>query len=589
MDIGMSNAVQKIFSDLYKHDLIVRGYRMINWSTGAQSVLSDDELEYEDQTDTFCYIKCGKFVMGTVRAETKCAHSPLVLHPTENYVTAKFTNSNNESEEFVFSEVLFDDEERRTKIFNQLDKNGTWEKISTHTGKHFEGETFSDETYSGKRDFFVLCDEEVIDINKGTGAMTISVCHSADDYLLAQKYPEKLKDYYTEKIDFDGKMTKIAGELEGVEVKIARKRAIKLMRAKNLIVGLEKDYVHNVPLCYRTGCVIEPMISPQWFIDVNKKFNWIEGVGAVTDRVINKNQGDHKGAPLQQKSLKDLTSEAINRGEYNKNSDLVNLVPNRFNKIYDQWIDNLQDWCISRQIWWGHQIPIWYDKNNVQHVAKEQILLFTRHGESENNVKKIICGDSPLTEKGISLAEKTGKNLQIRNITKIISSPADRALNTAKIIAQKLDNSGNSNLEKNIETWDILKEFHAGKYENQPIDEKSNKTALEKILEDGGYDAIEQYVHIARKFWEKIKTVETDGEILIISHNALTSFLFAVKNGATKETIIEHWKRWKMDNCEVKESLLMIPPTGHENMRQDEDTLDTWFSSALWPFSTLGW
>jgi len=280
MDIGMSNAVQKIFSDLYAQNLIVRGYRMINWSTGAQSVLSDDELEYEDQKDTFAYIKCGKFVMGTVRSETKCADSPLVLHPTESYVTAKFTNSDNISEEFIFSEVLFDDEERRNKIFNQLGE-GTWEKISVHQGKEFEGETFEAQTYSGMRNFFVLCDDEVIDINKGTGAMTISVCHSADDYLLAQKYPEKLKDYYFEKIDFDGKMTKIAGELEGVEVKIARKRAFKMMKELGLIVGEEKDYVHNVPLCYRTGCVIEPMISPQWFIDVNKKFNWIEGVGAV--------------------------------------------------------------------------------------------------------------------------------------------------------------------------------------------------------------------------------------------------------------------------------------------------------------------
>ncbi len=577
MDFGMSNAVQKIFSDLYAHNLIVRGYRMINWSTGAQSVLSDDELEYEDQKDTFCYIKCGKFVMGTVRAETKCADSPLVLHPNENYVKAKFTNSDAISEEFIFSEVLFDDEERRTKIFNQLDPNGTWEKISVHQGKEFEGEEFSYQTYSGKRNFFVLCDDEVIDINKGTGAMTISVCHSADDYLLAKKYPEKLKDYYTEKIDFYGKMTKIAGELEGVEVKIARKRAVKLMQAQNLIVGLEKDYLHNVPLCYRTGCVIEPMISPQWFIDVNKKFNWVEGVGVVNNR------HDHSSDTIQQKSLKELTSEAINRGEYNKNSDLVNLVPNRFTKIYDQWIDNLQDWCISRQIWWGHQIPIWYDTDGNQHVAQEQTVLFTRHGESENNVNKIICGDSPLTAKGISQAEEAGKILQQRNITKIISSPAERALHTATIIGKNIAYS------EEIETWDILKEFHAGKYENQPIDETSNKTALEKILEDDGYDAIEPYVRIAERFWEKIKTVETDGEILIVSHNALTSFLFAVKNGATKETIVEHWKRWKMDNCEIKESLVMIPPQGHQNMRQDEDTLDTWFSSALWPFSTLGW
>ncbi|HID91916.1 TPA: hypothetical protein EYP45_02240, partial [Candidatus Peregrinibacteria bacterium] len=572
MDLGMSNAVQKIFSDLYKQDLIVRGHRMVNWSTGAQSVLADDELEYEDQKDTFAYIKCGKFVMGTVRSETKCANSPLVLHPTENYVKATF-----EGQEYIFSEVLFDDEDRRNKIFNCLGE-GKWEKISTHQGKEFEGEKFTAETYSGQREFFVLCDDEVIDINKGTGAMTISVCHSADDYLLAKKYPEILKDYYYEKIDFSGKMTKLAGELEGVEVKIARKRAFKIMKEKGLIVGAELGYEHNVPLCYRTGCVVEPMISPQWFIDVNKQFDWQEGVGVVEnvgaminrpetylqniedmlktekktkkqlsekkysnqkqwevgevsseiqnaleietpviflsetvyakvrgwitekpgqinridadfwllpvilqniykvyenkhmhkrvilcecnkksyvlvldiskksspiivsffytdhaqsysnnsklykkrylgepanvspciisklrkdliglaagfssrkipvykqineflqesqEQVFPTKQGDHKGTPLQntnpilRKSLKQLTSEAINRdetpaGNFKTNSgNKIDLVPKRFNKIYDQWIDNLQDWCISRQIWWGHQIPIWYDE-----------------------------------------------------------------------------------------------------------------------------------------------------------------------------------------------------------------------------------
>lgn len=561
MDLGMSNAVQKIFSDLYSHNLIVRGYRMINWSTGAQSVLSDDELEYEDQTDTFCYIKSGKFVMGTVRAETKCANSPLVLHPTENYVKAKFTNSENISEEFIFSEVLFDDIERRTKIFNELGE-GTWEKISVHQGQEFEGEKFSDETYSGKRDFFVLCDDEVIDINKGTGAMTISVCHSADDYLLAKKYPEKLKNYYTEKIDFEGKMTKIAGELEGVEVKIARKRAVKLMLAKNLIVGLEKDYVHNVPLCYRTGCVIEPMISPQWFIDVNKKFDWIDGVGAVKNATTKSIKT----------TLKELTSQAINRGDYDKNSDLVNLVPNRFNKIYDQWIDNLQDWCISRQIWWGHQIPIWYDKDNNQHVAKEQKLLFTRHGESENNVNQIICGDSPLTEKGKQQAKELGLKLKKQtenneiNITKVISSSFDRAFQTAKIACEEFGYNS-----ENIEVWDILKEFHAGKYEGQPKSILKTKTALETIQAEEGLEAIEKYVIIAKKFWEKIAEVETGGEILIVGHAALTSFIFAVKNGATKETIVEHWKRWKMDNCEIKESLLMVKPVVYEKNSEKTD------------------
>lgn len=476
MDLGLSNAVWKIFKDLYSHDLIVRGHRMVNWSSGAQSVLADDELEYEDRKDAFAYIRCGRFVMGTVRTETKCADSPLVLHPNENYVVAKFTDSDGKDEEFVFAEVLFDDIERRGKIFNQLDENGTWEKISIHPGKFFEGEEFEAQTYAGKRKFFVLCDDEVIDINKGSGAMTISVNHAADDYLLAKKYPKILKDYYFEKIGFDGKMTSLAGELEGIEVAIARKRAVKMLLEKNLIVGLEKGYVHNVPLCYRTGCVVEPMISPQWFIDVNKEFAWQEGIGAIADLA----------SQSVKTSLKKLTLEAISAhgGE-------TNLIPDRFTKIYDQWIENLQDWCISRQIWWGHQIPIWYDKDGNQHIAQEQKLLF-----------------------------EIEKYSDIELIT-----------------------------EKN------------------PLE-------------------------FAKKNWEKIAHLTAQKSAYIISGTPQElSYLLALKDGATDENFLEISARKEQEILASKkvEIIWMMKPAGVENLRQDNDTLDTWFSSALWPFSTLGW
>ncbi len=552
MDLGMSNAVWKIFKDLYEAGLVVRGYRMVNWSPKAQSVLADDELESEDRKEAFSYIKCGRFVIGTVRSETKCADSPVIIHPDENYVVARFTPSfssdqgmddkRSQSQEFVFSEVLFDDEERRNKIFNLLPE-GTWEKISVHAGSFFEGESFESETYAGVRKFFVMTDSEVIDIHKGTGAMTISVNHAPDDYLLAQKYPEKLKEYYIEKVGFDGKMTSIAGELAGVEVEIARKRAIKIMQTQNLLVGLDKEYVHNVPLCYRTGCVVEPMISPQWFIDVNKEFDWIEGVGAVK----NENNG-----PVIKTTLKELTLSAVKNGE-------VKIIPERFNKIYYQWIENLRDWCISRQIWWGHQIPVWYDQNGNQFLAEEQNLLFARHGESEDNIKDIIGGDSSLTEKGRQQAKELAEKLisENRKIVKLYCSSLKRSKETAEIIAEKL-RMANSELQ--VEEFPDFHELYTGDLENTPRDH-SYPSTFHKMRAMQTGETLEEIEARAKKFWEEIsKREKENGDILLIGHRTFLSMIFAVKDGRFGETLLDYRDRWVMKNGDLREVCWMMKP-----------------------------
>ncbi len=321
---------------------------MINWSVGAQSVLADDEVEWEEQAEPFYYIKCGEFIMGTVRSETKCANSPLVVHPEAEYVRIRLNSpqpsqergSKNEGETFIIVKNLFDDKERLHKVLNLL--KGEFELVKTFKGKDLVGREFEDETYAGKRKFFVIADE-MIDPNKGTGAMTISCNHSTDDYDLGKRLG--LDDYFFDKIDFEGKMKAIAGECEGMDVKTARLKSAEIMKAKGLLVGEEKEYIHRVPLCYRSNCVVEPMVSPQWFISVEKEFE----------------------------------------------------------------------------------------------MAKTQRVIFARHGESEDNANKLIQNqDSPLTEKGEAHAEDIAENLQGRKISKIISSPTTRALETAKIVGKKL-------------------------------------------------------------------------------------------------------------------------------------------------------
>ena len=172
--------------------------------------------------------------------------------------------------------------------------------------------------------------DKSIDMAFGTGAMTITPWHSAVDFEIAERHhldKEQIIDKY-------GKLLPIAGEFAGMKIAEARRKIVEKLRAKG--VEKEEDYTHNVATAERTNGIVEPQIMNQWFIDVNKKFR--------------------RG--LRKVSLKDLMKKAVAKGG-------IQILPDRFEKVYTHWIENLRDWCISRQIWFGHQIPVWYRKNEV--------------------------------------------------------------------------------------------------------------------------------------------------------------------------------------------------------------------------------
>ncbi len=342
LDDVRNRAVRLVFKQMYDDGIIYRGNRMINWSVGAHSVLADDELEWEDRQEPFYFIRAGEFIIGTVRPETKCADSPVVVHPTGIYVRLRFTNTQGQEDIVTVSKFLYEHTELFQKVLNQVHAQSEFEVVEELTGKELEGQEFVYSTYAGERTFFVLADE-VIDIEKGTGAMTISASHSADDYDLAHR--RGLEQYFIEKITLDGVMTTVAGSLAGATILEARKKSVALMKEQGLIVGEDTGYVHRVPLCYRTKTVVEPMISKQWFVSVTKPFQLRES--HIT--------GIDSGAEV---TLKQLMQTVVN-------SNQVTIIPDRFQKTYFQWIDNLRDWCISRQVWYGHRIPVWYCRDTA--------------------------------------------------------------------------------------------------------------------------------------------------------------------------------------------------------------------------------
>ncbi|MDE1944638.1 MAG: class I tRNA ligase family protein, partial [Patescibacteria group bacterium] len=177
--------------------------------------------------------------------------------------------------------------------------------------------------------------DAVIDREFGTGAMTITPAHDATDFEIAERHglpKEQVIDEY-------GKLLPIAGEFAGMKIADARPKIVEKLRAKGL-VAKEEPYTHNVATAERTGAIIEPQVKLQWFVDVNHPFTLEHSEIA----------GVASGAEI---TLKQLMRAAVEHGA-------VAMPQEGFRSAYFHWIDNLRDWCISRQIWFGHRIPVWY-------------------------------------------------------------------------------------------------------------------------------------------------------------------------------------------------------------------------------------
>ena len=282
LDAKRNFAVRTAFKKMYDDGLIYRGHRIVNWDPKGQTVISDDELVYKEEKTKFYYLKYGPFIIGTSRPETKFGDKYVVMHP----------------------------EDKRYSEYK-------------------DGQKIDLEWINGPITATIIKDES-IDMEFGTGVMTITPWHSVVDFEIAERHHLE-KDQI---IDKYGKLLPIAGEFAGIKIKEAREKIIAKLESKGLVDKIE-DYVHNIATAERTDAIVEPQIMNQWFINVNKQ---------IADR--------------DNKTLKELMLGAVRDGG-------VNIIPDRFEKVYYNWIENLRDWCISRQIWYGHRIPVWYKGEEI--------------------------------------------------------------------------------------------------------------------------------------------------------------------------------------------------------------------------------
>jgi len=280
LDKGLNDAVQEVFVRMFNDGLIYQGHRIVNWCPRCESTLADDEVEYTEKKEKLYWIKYGPFSLATARPETKLGDTAVAVHPKDKRY------------------------------------------------KKWIGKKVMIPGVLGDFEVTVVADEAV-DPEFGTGIIKVTPAHSFVDFEIAKRHKIPVKSVINEK----GQMMDNCGKYAGMTTQECREAIVKDMEKLGMVEKVE-DYVHNLSICYRCGHTIEPLVSKQWFIDVDKP-------------VIKEGK---KTLTIKEKSI-----QVVKDGE-------IKILPDQFKKTYFHWMDNLHDWCISRQIWFGHRIPVWYCK-----------------------------------------------------------------------------------------------------------------------------------------------------------------------------------------------------------------------------------
>ena len=284
LDEGLSIAVREAFVRLYQKGLIYRGPRLINWSPGLKTAVSDLEVEYAEEPGTLYYFKY-KLVdsdeayipVATTRPETILGDTAVAVHPEDERYR-----------HYIGRQVLVPILERQIPVIA----------------------------------------DDYVDREFGTGALKITPGHDPNDYEIGQRHGLQVISV----LDNSALINSHGGPYAGQDRIMARENLWEDMRQAGLVIK-EEPYTLKVPRSQRGGEIIEPMVSTQWFVKIQ---------------------------PLAEVAL-----EAVREGK-------IRIVPERFTKVYYNWLENIQDWCISRQLWWGHRIPVWYCKDCNQMTVSRQ-------------------------------------------------------------------------------------------------------------------------------------------------------------------------------------------------------------------------
>lgn len=294
MDEKLSKIVTQTFVQLYEQGLIYRGKRLVNWDPELKTAVSDLEVESEEEDGFLWHIRyplaggSGHLTVATTRPETMLGDVAVMVHP---------------------------EDERYKHLIGAKVKLPLTE-----------------------REIPVIADEYV-DKAFGTGVVKVTPAHDYNDYAVGQRHGLPMIGVLT----LDATINENApAKYRGLDRFVARKRVVEDLEDLGLLDETKKHKL-MVPRCARTGQVVEPMLTDQWFVAMTQ----------VSDK-------DPTGKSIAQKAI-----DAVQSGA-------VSFVPENWVNTYNQWMNNIQDWCISRQLWWGHQIPAWYDEDGNVYVAESE-------------------------------------------------------------------------------------------------------------------------------------------------------------------------------------------------------------------------
>lgn len=296
MNPKLSKVVIETFVKLYEEGLIYRGKRLVNWDPKLQSAVSDLEVESEEADGHLWEIRypgadgSEGVIVATTRPETLFGDQAVAVHP--------------------------EDERYKSLVGKMLKLPLT------------------------DREIPVIADEYV-DREFGSGCVKITPAHDFNDFEVGRRHNLAMLNVLTKTARMN---ENVPAKYQGMDRYECRKAAVEDLKAAGLLVAV-KPIKHMVPRVSRTGEIVEPMLSEQWYMAMSKPAP--------------------EGSLYPGKSIAEVGLDAVESGE-------VNIFPAEWRGVYRQWLENIQDWCLSRQLWWGHQIPAWYDEAGRVYVARTE-------------------------------------------------------------------------------------------------------------------------------------------------------------------------------------------------------------------------
>ena len=549
LDDAYAAAVQKVFVDLYDKGLIYRGRRMINWDPAAQTAVSDEEVISKPQKGYLYFVRYeiveepGRFLeVATTRPETIMADTAMAFHP-------------------------------RDKRYSNLLGKHAWRPLA--------------------REKIPIIADEAIDPEFGTGVLKVTPAHDVLDFEIGQRHDLPIIDVLTAA----GRVNCPAvPELHGLERFEARKKAAELLEARGLLAKAE-PYENNIGFSDRSDVPIEPRLSEQWFLRYPKTK---EALAVVRDH-------------------------------------LIRFFPAHWEKVYAQWLENIRDWCISRQVWWGHRIPAWYKVTRPSRLPEVAHASRLRDEDARKpEARATFIGFDEFAE--IDIARRNLPHWQQAGKTYFVTFRLADSIPATKL--SELEDERRVWLKANPEPWTaeqsqayyerfsakIDEWLDAGSGSCMLKDERAAKFVADALIHFDGerYDLgawviMPNHVHVVvtprdghhigdiLHSWKSF-TAHKINELLgrtgrfwqhesydhiVRNERALYKIEeYIDRNSETAGIEVAHASRLRDEGSRKPEARATTyvgiePPPDPENWIQDEDTVDTWFSSWLWAYETM--